>query len=103
MTNNLFPFRKLLLLLAGALSWFSAISQTGSTSPYSRYGIGDIISEGFANQAGMGGLGAGLASPFNINFVNPASYIADSIIVFELGARGEVRQLKKDATTTTLN
>ncbi len=103
MTSNIFRFRMLFLLVAGALSWLSANSQTGSTSPYSRYGIGDILTEGFSHQAGMGGLGAAIASPFNINFLNPASYIADSIIVFEMGARGEVRQLEKSGTTTTLN
>jgi hypothetical protein len=103
MTNKIFRFRTLFLVVAGTLSWLSANSQTGSTSPYSRYGIGDIVSEGFANQAGMGGLGAGLSSPFNINFSNPASYIADSSVVFEVGARGEVRQLEKNGSTTTLN
>jgi len=103
MTNKIFRFRILFLLVAGTLSWHQANSQNGSTSPYSRYGIGDIISEGFTDQAGMGGLGAALASPFNINFTNPASYIADSIVLFEVGARGEVRELERNGATTTLN
>ena len=79
-------FRILFLIVAGTFSWLTAHSQNGSTSPYSRYGIGDIISDGFANQAGMGGLGAALATPVNINFTNPASYVADSIVLFEVGA-----------------
>lgn len=103
MTNNLFLFRNLFIIVAGTLSWISANCQTGSTSPYSRYGIGEIISEGFIHQTGMGGLGAGLATPFNINYINPASLIADSIVVFEAGARGEIRKLEKSGKSTNLN
>lgn len=101
---NKFPgFYFLILLIAGMTSWLSTNGQTGSTSPYSRYGIGDILSEGFTHQAGMGGLGAGIASPNFINFINPASYIADSMVIFDVGAMGEIRKLVKEGESSTLN
>ena len=95
------PFNILLLILL--LNWMQGDCQTGSLSPYSRYGIGDILQEGFTHQNGMGGIGAGLSSPYNINFVNPASYVADTATLFEFGARGEVRQLSINNQSTTLN
>lgn len=43
-------------------------------SPYSRYGIGDLIPSTNINNRSMGGLTAGYADPFSVNFSNPASY-----------------------------
>jgi hypothetical protein len=80
-----------------------ATAQTGSLSPYSRYGIGDIYSDGFTHQKAMGGIGAGLAIPNQINPINPASYVADSMVVFELGAFGEMRRLEQSNDATNLN
>ncbi len=102
MTHYNSRFSRLFLLLF-LFSPFISKSQTGSTSPYSRYGIGDIYGQGFTHQAGMGGLGASLSSPFNINMVNPASYIADSIVIFEVGALGDIRQLESKTQSTSLN
>ncbi len=90
------------LVLSSAL-YNSLSAQTGSLSPYSRYGIGDISKEGFTSQAGMGGLGAALSSPNSINIINPASYTADSMIVFEFGAFGEMRKLERNSGSTNQN
>ncbi len=45
-------------------------------SPYSRYGIGDIVPNTNIVNRGMGGISAGYADPLSINFSNPASYAA---------------------------
>ena len=81
----------------------TAQGQTGSLSPYSRYGIGDLTPQGFTHQAGMGGIGAALSTPYNINHTNPASYIADSVIVFDFGGRGEIRRLERNSGSSTFN
>ena len=57
------------------------LAQTGSISPYSRYGIGDINPEGFSHQRGMGGIGAAVSSPNNINFINPAIHLVGLLMV----------------------
>ena len=65
-------------------------SQTATLSPYSRYGIGDLLFNGFSHQRAMGGLSVGLQQSSGINFGNPASYAADSIVIFQLGLTGEL-------------
>lgn len=64
-----FLFSLLPLLTALTLS-----AQTKQNSPYSRYGIGDLLPQYFANQAGMGGQTAAFHDPYHLNLVNPASY-----------------------------
>ena len=49
-----------------------AISQ--DNSPWSRYGLGDIVPTGNVATRGMGHLGAAYSDFQTINFVNPASY-----------------------------
>ena len=58
---------------------FGAIAQTTSTtsSPYSRYGLGDIIPQTLPQNIAMGGIGAAvnlIGGYNNINPLNPASY-----------------------------
>ncbi|MFI5133881.1 MAG: hypothetical protein ACHQEB_06065 [Chitinophagales bacterium] len=43
-------------------------------SPYSRYGLGDLVSPTNVTNRGMGGLAAGYSDILSINFNNPASY-----------------------------
>lgn len=53
---------------------FPAFSQ--DNSPYTRYGLGDIVPSTNINTRAMGGLSAGYRDPyaFTINFNNPATY-----------------------------
>src|SRR5262245_40958457 len=43
-------------------------------SPYSRYGLGDIVPSTNINSRGMGSISAGYSDFLSINFDNPASY-----------------------------
>jgi hypothetical protein len=72
----------LFLLLSCSLS-----AQTIITSPYSRYGIGDLTANANAWNLSMGETSIGLRSPYHINFNNPASYTAfdSTSFVFEGG------------------
>jgi hypothetical protein len=45
-------------------------------SPYSRYGIGDLIPPSHITSRGMGGISAGYTDFLSVNFSNPASYSA---------------------------
>ena len=51
---------------------FPAFSQ--DNSPYSRYGLGDIVPSTNVNSRGMGSISAGYNDFLSINFNNPASY-----------------------------
>src|SRR5688572_19138301 len=60
-------FTSLILFLG-----FNANSQ--DNSPYSRYGLGDIVPSTNINSRGMGSLAASYNDILSINFNNPASY-----------------------------
>ena len=72
------------LMLAGLISVFA---QSNTNSPYTRYGLGDLVDQGFANNAAMGGIGYALRNSGHINMLNPASFTAvDSLsFMFDVG------------------
>lgn len=88
MTSNKF---KLFLSLSLLITFFynDSYSQTATLSPYSRYGVGTMLFNGFSHQRAMGGISVGLQQSTQLNFGNPASYGADSTVLFELGLIGE--------------
>jgi hypothetical protein len=50
----------------------TAFSQ--ENSPYSRYGLGDIVPNTNVVNRGMAGISAGFADPLSVNYTNPASF-----------------------------
>ncbi len=76
-----------------------------TTSPYSRYGIGDLQDYAFGRTIAMGG--AAIASRYDrqINLANPASYNAiDSLgFMFEFGIDGRGSKYKNDLGSTNAN
>ena len=76
-----------------------------TTSPYSRYGIGDLQDYTFGRTSAMGG--AAIASRYNrqINLANPASYSAiDSLgFMFEIGMNGRGSKFSTDSMSSSTN
>ena len=83
------------------------VANAQENSPYSRYGIGDIIPNHNIISRGMGGIAAGVGTDYlningiyypsrnqPINFVNPASLGSLANTIFEIGAEADVRTLK---------
>ncbi|MCX6256636.1 MAG: hypothetical protein NTW49_01840 [Bacteroidia bacterium] len=62
-------------------------AQSSTTSPYSRFGLGDLSLPGFGQNIAMGGTGIGIRNSYHINMCNPASYTSsDSLsFIFENG------------------
>lgn len=60
----------LVLLLTG----FALPALSQDNSPYTRYGLGDIVPSTNINSRSMGGIAAGYSDFLSINFSNPASY-----------------------------
>lgn len=74
-TKTLFFFNKMLLVFL--IAFLAILPQSGWTqdnSPYSRYGLGDIVPSTNIGSRAMGGISAGYSDPLSINFNNPASY-----------------------------
>lgn len=85
----------ILLLLTSAALW----AQPKFNSPYSRYGIGDIVSPYFANQAGWGGQTAAFHDSYHLNLANPASYAYLRSTALETGIYTKYSQYKSPTTS----
>nr|WP_319998098.1 hypothetical protein [uncultured Draconibacterium sp.] len=76
-----------------------------TTSPYSRYGLGDLQPYSLGRSSAMGG--ASLASRYNmqINAANPASYTSlDSLnFIFEFGLEGKFANNQTESTSMKTN
>lgn len=99
---------KVLSILTGLMLFpvlLFAQFNNNTTSPYSRFGIGDLQSYSFGRTTAMGG--ASLASRNNqqINLANPGSYTAiDSLgFMFEFGIFGKFANYSNDITSLNAN
>lgn len=80
--------------------------QSGTTSPYSRYGIGDLQSVEFVRYAAIGGTTVALRDdsyPSYVNFNNPASYSSIKHTTFDFGAKAQFIKLENNTASETKN
>jgi hypothetical protein len=98
-------FSFLILLTVTA---FSVNAQTTATtsSPYSRYGLGDINSSALPQNIAMGGIGVATnnISGFNsLNPLNPASYANIGLTVIDIGLSSQINTLNKTGFSSQTN
>ena len=77
--------KNIYIIVAMLLMSICSYAQEGahsSYSPYSIYGIGDIMTEGTAFNKGMGGVGVATRNKRFINYMNPASITARDSLSF---------------------
>ncbi|MFY9310045.1 MAG: hypothetical protein WAQ28_13445 [Bacteroidia bacterium] len=94
-----------LLLFITVLIQNEAVAQVVS-SPYSRYGIGEIGGKGFGQNFAMGGTSIALhndTTPYFINPNNPASYSNIGWTSAELGANIGITQLQSSSIKQTVS
>ena len=84
-------------LVLSVLTTMSAFAQSGTNSPYSQYGLGDLTDEGVGFNKGMGGVGYGFHKGNEVNPLNPASYSSiDSVtMIFDGGLSGQITNFKE--------
>jgi hypothetical protein len=77
----------LFFLLTPSQLW----SQNNTTSPYSKFGAGELSCVAFGRNLSLGGAGFGLRDPYQLNIKNPASITSiDSMnFLFETGVNGQ--------------
>lgn len=95
--------RKITSFLAVSLLAVSGVSaQNNTSSPYSRYGYGELVEPGFGYTKALGGLSAGIRNYNHINSANPASFTAiDSMgFRFEFGASVKCSKFTDDNSTS---
>ena len=94
-----------LAILTVVLLLFSVqtFSQINTSSPYSRFGIGDTENLTLGKSLAMGGTSVAVRSPYEINIVNPASYSAIPIqsFLFQLGVRSRMVDYSTTNNSTT--
>ena len=83
----------------------TAMAQSGSNSPYTRYGFGQLSDQSFGNSKAMGGIAYGLRNGLQINAANPASYSAvDSLtFLFDAGMSLQNAKFKENGIKTNAN
>ena len=93
----------ILLLLVFAAS--ALFAQIRVSSPYSRFGLGDLADNNNAWNLAMGQTSISLRSPYHINYGNPASYTDfDSLaFLFEGGFNLDIVQLTSNLQTASRN
>ncbi|MEO8415078.1 MAG: hypothetical protein ABI472_15530 [Ginsengibacter sp.] len=92
------PKYKLTCLLLSALPLFCFAQEN---SPYSRYGVGNVLPAGNIQNRGMGGISAGFSDPATINSVNPATYSSLVLTTLDIGVEYDGRIIKSQNPTGT--
>ena len=72
-------------------------SYSGTNSPYSQYGLGELVDQSSGFNRGMNGLGLAFREHNQVNQLNPASYSSiDSLsFIFDVGISGQLTNFKE--------
>ncbi|MCU0337884.1 MAG: hypothetical protein MUF12_08540 [Sediminibacterium sp.] len=91
-----------LAFVVSLISFFAISSSAQVNSPFSRYGLGNLVGSQHAISRSMGGLSAAYADGANynvgqaVNFNNPATYGANYMVTYDLGLSIDSRKLKSN-------
>jgi len=98
-------YRKLLCAALMFVCVASAFAQSGTNSPYSQYGLGQLSEQTSGFNRGMNGLGLGFREHNQVNFINPASYSSmDSLsFIFDAGLSGQITNFKENGNKVNAN
>jgi hypothetical protein len=99
--NRIYLIAVLTILPAMLFAQFN----NNTTSPYSRFGLGEINPGTFGRSSAMAGANLGSRNNLQINFNNPASYTSvDSLaFLFEFGFNAKFSEFKNDISSSSSN
>ncbi len=89
--SNFLRLAFLILALSGTSIGFA---QNSTSSPYSRFGIGDVQTAGSTQFLGMGGTSTAFQDGLMLNFNNPAAYAKLQLCAFEAGMNATLLRLQ---------
>lgn len=93
---------KKLFIIFFCVGTHPVIAQNFTSSPYSRFGVGEIHLNSFSKQKGMANIANGLRDPNATNIINPASYTAIALTTFEIGGYSKIVRIN-NATNSQVN
>ena len=98
--NKVQNMNKMIVGLVLATMATTAFAQSGSNSPYSQYGLGDLVDESVGFNKGMNGVGVAMRKGYEVNPMNPASYsVIDSVtMIFDAGLSGQITNYNENGT-----
>ena len=75
-----------------------AMAQSGTNSPYSQFGLGQLSDQSSGFNRGMDGVAIGFHDHNQVNYLNPASYSSlDSLsFIFDVGLSGQITNFKEN-------
>lgn len=85
--------KKITLFLTGISLATGALHAQTENSPYSRYGLGDLLPRQNIMSRGIGGVSAAYADILTVNFTNPASYSRLKRATLDFGVEIDSRTL----------
>ncbi len=88
--------RDTFLVVCGLLALTAVHAQNSVNLPYSRFGLGDLVTEDFVMMRTMGGVSAGFSDAYYTNLANPASLGALVATSFEIGFYAGPTRLRTD-------
>jgi hypothetical protein len=97
--KELIKNNKITLLVLFAFFLQTAQSQNITNSVYSRFGYGNEIFKGFAQNIAMGGTGVAQKGPWHLNYNNPASNAALKLTAFNAGVSANYAQQMNTSDT----
>ena len=94
LSANITMYKKISLPVIIFLLGISQVQAQNENSPYSRYGLGDLIPAQNIISRGMGGVSAAYYDYQSVNFVNPASYSRLKVTTLDLGTEIDSRTIR---------
>ena len=95
----------MVVMIFCGLSGFAQIKNNNTSSPFSRFGLGDLNHYGYGRSAAMGGASLGSRHAVQINSANPASYTANDSLsfIFDFGVDGTFSNYKTESDNRRAN
>lgn len=108
------PAIRILLCFLFLVFSLGATAQTSTSSPYSKFGLGELHGDQLPQSRGMGGISTGIRSLgayYDINVSNPASYSGIRLTTFDIGvfgnyssmSRGDIKQTNANFSLDHIN
>jgi len=93
----MYKTRRLSLIFLFALLAAGVAGQKEISSPYARYGIGNLAPQGTFRTLAMGGISSGIRNSLTLNYLTPASYssIDTASFIFDFGLDYSLTHLKE--------
>jgi hypothetical protein len=97
----MYKTRRLSLIFLFALLAAGVAGQKEISSPYARYGIGNLAPQGTFRTLAMGGISSGIRNSLTLNYLTPASYssIDTASFIFDFGLDYGLTHLKEGDLT----